>query len=172
MNALSDDLKRYCDGSAKQVIKVIYNHPALVGIIWYRMARYLWLKRSNPAWLILFVINRILYPLIRIYSGLELSPRAQIGPGLYIAHFGPTVIHPDTVAGKNLTLIHGVTIGESASGIPRLGDNVSIGTGAIIIGGICVGNNVTVGANAVVTKDVEDNLTVVGIPAKPLNNLR
>ncbi|MBZ0302025.1 MAG: serine acetyltransferase [Anaerolineae bacterium] len=168
MQDLSRDLKRYCDGSPAQVVKAVYNHPALVGVIWYRVGRGFWLKRKNPLWMALLILNRLFYPLIRMYSGVELSPRVQIGPGLYIAHFGPTVIHPETVSGSDLTLLHGVTIGASTSGVPRLGNNVNVGAGAIIIGGITVGDNVHIGANAVVTRDVEGDCTVVGIPANPI----
>jgi serine O-acetyltransferase len=83
-------------------------------------------------------------------------------------HFGPTIVHADVVAGKNLTLMHGVTIGAAKTGIPRLGDDVAIGIGAAVIGGIVVGNNVQIGAGAVVTKDLPDNCTAVGIPAQPI----
>ncbi len=103
-----------------------------------------------------------------MYSMLELPPKAQIGEGLFIALFGPTVIHADVVIGKNLTILPGVVIGAAKTGIPTIGDNVSIGTGAVIIGKVLIGDNVIVGANAVVTKDVPEHCTVVGIPAKTI----
>jgi serine acetyltransferase len=71
----------------------------------------------------------MLYPLIRIYSGLELSPRTQIGPGLYVAHFGPTVIHPEMIAGSHLTIMQGVTSGARKDGIPHLSNHMSISAG-------------------------------------------
>jgi serine O-acetyltransferase len=145
----------------------MYCHPAVVGVIWYRMGRACWLRRRNPLWRLLLVIVRLGYPLVRVYSGLELSPRTEVGPGLYVAHFGPSVIHPDAVIGRNLTIMHGVTIGASATGVPRLGDNVGIGTGAVIIGSVTIGDNVNIGANAVVTRSVDSHCTVVGIPAHP-----
>jgi serine O-acetyltransferase len=117
----------------------------------------------------LLVFHRALYPLIRIYSGLELSPRAQIGAGLYVAHFGPTIIHPETIAGNHLILMQGVTIGARQDGVPHLGNHVSIAAGARVLGGISLGDNVVVGAGAVVVKDVPSDCTVVGIPAKPVN---
>lgn len=102
-----------------------------------------------------------------MYSGLDLLPFADIGPGMKVIHFGPTVVHPNTVAGENLTLRQGVTIGLAKTGVPRLGNNVTVGVGATIIGGISIGDNVTIGAGAVVTHSMPANTTVVGIPACP-----
>jgi serine O-acetyltransferase len=168
---IRSDLRRYASTNsnlAAASIIAAYTHPAIVGVIWYRIGHALWLKRKNPLFYVLLVINRILYPLVRIYSGLELSPRTQIGPGLFVAHFGPTVIHPSTVAGRNLTLEQGVTIGRSGAGVPHIGHDVFIGTGARVIGGITIGDHVSVGAGAVVVKDVPPNCVVVGIPARPV----
>ena len=168
------DIDRYTTNDESSlllsVIRAIYIHPSFLGVVWYRIGRELWLRRKNPIWFVLLIVNRALYPLVRMYSGLELSPRAQIGEGLYIAHFGPTIIHPHTVAGHDLTVLQGVTIGGGTGGIPHLGNNVSIGAGATVIGGIVIGDNVIVGAGAVVTKDVPDDCIVTGIPAKPIDS--
>lgn len=168
---IRSDIRRYANKSsnlATTLIKAAYDHPAIIGIIWFRIARALWLRRKNPLCWSLLVINRLLYPLIRIYSGLELSPKTEIGPGLFIAHFGTTVIHPSAVAGRNLTIEHGVTIGLGPSGVPRIGNDVTIGAGARIINGITIGDNACVGAGAVVVKDVPKYCVVVGVPAKPV----
>lgn len=76
------------------------------------------------------------------------------------------MINEATIIGKNCLIFQGVTIGVGTSGIPRIGNNIILSSGAKIIGGITIGNNVTIGANAVVTKDVPDNSIAVGIPAK------
>jgi serine O-acetyltransferase len=106
--------------------------------------------------------------MVRIYSGLELPAKAQIGPGLFVGHFGPTVIHPNTVAGCNLTIEHGVTIGIGPTGVPRIGNDVYIGAGAKVINGITIGDHASVGAGAVVVKDVPAHCVVVGVPAMPV----
>jgi serine O-acetyltransferase len=169
---LRSDLQRYKKkadyNNLLTVVEAVYSHPSFVGVVWYRVGHALWLRRKNPFWFILLGISRLLYPIIRAYSGLELSPRAQIGSGLWIGHFGPTVIHPDVVAGNNLTVLHGVTIGASKSGVPKLGDDVSIGTRATVIGGIHIADKALIGAGAVVTTDVARGSVVVGIPAKPV----
>jgi serine O-acetyltransferase len=167
------DIKRYNKDNSPLLwaaIKAAYSHPAFIGVVWYRIGHALWTGRRNPVCFLALVLHRLIYPLVRIHSGLELGPRTQIGPGLYISHFGPTVIHPDTIAGSNLTVLQGVTIGEHRQGVPHIGNNVSIAVGAKVIGGITIGDNVVVGTGAVVVKDVPPGCTVVGIPAHPVNS--
>ena len=91
---------------------------------------------------------------------------AQFGPGLIILHSNGIVINSNVRAGSNLTLEHQVTIGAEKGLSPILGDNVFIGAGAKIIGAVYVGSDVKIGANAVVTRDLPDGATAVGIPAK------
>lgn len=93
-------------------------------------------------------------------------PRNVFGPGLSIAHWGSIVVHPDVRVGKNCRIHSAVNIGVHNGNCPTLGNNVYIGPGAKLIGGIKIGDNVTIGANAVVNKDVPSNVTVGGIPAK------
>jgi serine O-acetyltransferase len=168
---IRSDIRRYTTRNsnlAATAIKAAYTHPAIIGVIWYRFGHALWLKRKNPLFFVLLVINRILYPIVRIYSGLELPAKTQIGPGLFVTHFGPTVIHSTTVAGRNLTIEQGVSIGIGPTGVPRIGNDVYIGTGAKIINGITIGDHASVGAGAVVVKDVPAHCVVVGVPARPV----
>ena len=83
-----------------------------------------------------------------------------------ILHTFAIVINSSVRAGKNLVLEHGVTIGAEKNQCPMLGDNVFIGAGAKVIGAVRIGNDVKIGANAVVTKDLPDGATAVGIPAR------
>ncbi len=99
-------------------------------------------------------------------SGAELAPHADLGPGLCLMHSVGIVVGTGVVAGRNLRLYHGVTLGDGGQpGHPRLGDDVTIGAGAAVLGGITVGDRVIVGAQAVVTRDVPDDSVVVGTPA-------
>jgi serine O-acetyltransferase len=91
---------------------------------------------------------------------------AEIGPGFVILHSFGVVINSSVRAGKNLVIEHGVTIGAEKGRSPVLGDNVFIGAGAKVIGPVKVGSDVKIGANAVVTKDLPDGATAVGIPAR------
>lgn len=124
-----------------------------------------------PAWrgkLLKFV-----YLHYQLKCGADISREATIGPGFYIGHFGGIVIGPDVVLGRNCNISQGVTLGAAAKegrrGSPVVGDNCYFGAGAVVIGPVRIGNNVAVGANAVVTSDVPDNATVVGAPARVIN---
>ena len=102
--------------------------------------------------------------------GISIPYDTSIDSGFYIGHFGGIVVNRRCIVGKNCNISHGVTLGQANrganKGYPRLGDNVYIGPGAKIIGGISIGNNVAIGANCVVTKDVPDNSVVVGVPGR------
>lgn len=108
--------------------------------------------------------------LIYFLYGLEIAVSQDIGGGLYIAHPIGTVISVEKM-GSNCTIIASVTIGmRNEWAFPTIGDGVFIGAGARVLGGIHVGDNAVIGANAVVIKDVPDGATVVGIPARVVRN--
>lgn len=122
---------------------------------------------------VLRAFGTIWYKLSQILTGIDLPKETRIGKGLYIGHFGGIIINRRTVMGDYATLNQGVTIGISGRGekrgCPVLGDRVFMGSGAKILGKSTIGNNVAIGANAVVTKDLPDNAVAGGIPAKVLN---
>ncbi len=108
-------------------------------------------------------------------SGAELNPLATIGPGLYLAHGIGVGVGAYVTIGKNCTLHLGSVLGPQAHGAGEgphtpqptiIGDNVFIGTHAVIVGGITVGDNAVIGANAVVLRDVEPNTVVSASPAR------
>jgi len=113
--------------------------------------------------------KRIRFQQVTIKLGLTIHPNV-FGPGLSIAHFGSVVTNANTIIGKNCRIHSGTNIGEGGGKTPIIGDNVYIGPGAKIFGGITIGDNVAIGANAVVNKDVPSNVTVGGIPAKIISN--
>jgi serine O-acetyltransferase len=94
----------------------------------------------------------------------------KIGKGFYIGHFGTIVTNHDVIIGNNCNIAHGVTIGVtrrgSKAGSPRIGDEVWIGTGAVLVGKILIGNNVLIAPAAYVNFDVPDNSIVIGNPGK------
>lgn len=92
-------------------------------------------------------------------------PTRQVGPGLFIQHGFSTIIMAESI-GENCWINQQVTIGyTSRGGCPRIGDRVTINAGAKVLGGVTIGSDVVIGANAVVVKDVPSNVTVVGVPA-------
>ena len=90
----------------------------------------------------------------------------NFGPGVCFCHYGTLVVNKDARIGKNCRIHVGVNIGSFNGGAPVIGDNVYIGPGAKLFGPITIGNNVSIGANAVVNKSFPDSCVVVGVPAK------
>jgi serine O-acetyltransferase len=112
------------------------------------------------------ILKYLCFPLSTLHIGLEKGFSGEIGSGLIIWHGEATRIFARSI-GKDCSIWQQVTIGRGGvhGGTPTIGDNVKVYSGAKIIGNIVVGNNVQIGANAVVVKDVPGNCTVVGVPA-------
>lgn len=106
--------------------------------------------------------------------GIDISYRTNIGKGLYIGHFGGIVVHGDSEIGENCNLSQGVTIGVLVrgkhAGVPKIGNRVFMGPGATILGGITIGDDVLIGANAIVTFDVPDHAVVASPLASIVSN--
>lgn len=124
---------------------------------------------------IIFILYLIWYRVtIEWFLGVELPRKLTAGKGLIIYHGQALVVNQGVVFGENCVLRNSVTVGHKKlpngtfSRCPRIGNNVDIGANVCIIGDITVGNNVIIGAGSVVTKDVPDNCTVVGNPARIL----
>lgn len=136
-----------------------------------RICSYFYSKNSSIS-KIPFLISSLILHHYKIKYGISISYATKIGKGFHIYHFGGIVINSQTLIGENCHISHGVTIGNKTpirkNECPQIGKNVYIGAGAMIIGDVRVGNNTSIGANSVVTKDVPDNVVVGGAPAKIL----
>lgn len=132
-------------------------------IFFYRISRWLYLHH------IPLLPNLITLLIFLIYNS-KVSYKCEIGAGTKLGYGGiGVVIHQDAKIGKNVSIGQQVTIGGGNNhypGVPTIGDNVMIHKGAIVFGGITVGNNAEIGANAVVNKPVPENAVVVGVPGK------
>jgi serine O-acetyltransferase len=141
------------------MVLLLYRYVALRAIAWFRFG--CWCKEKGIPFLPLYVQRLIL----RRY-GLDIVVGQKIGGGLYIPHPVGTVIAARRI-GSNCSIIASATIGmRNVWEFPEIGDNVFVGACARILGGITVGNEAKIGANAVVVDDVPDGATAVGIPAK------
>lgn len=118
---------------------------------------------------ILLFFGLIFQKLMEILTGISLPYSATIGDQFYIGHFGGIIINSQSVIGNNCNISQGVTVGVSGigehRGVPIIGNNVYIGANAVIAGNLKIGDNVVVGANSLVTNNVEANTTVLGVPA-------
>lgn len=119
-------------------------------------------SKSLPSRLRLLFL-RLIHQRDSVRLGFSIPPGA-FGPGLSIAHWG-TIAVANARIGKNCRIHQGVTIGSANGQFPTIGDNCFIGANACVIGGVTLGNNVRIGAGAVVTKSFGDNAVLVGVPA-------
>ncbi|MFK3776057.1 serine O-acetyltransferase [Pseudomonas sp. NPDC089406] len=134
----------------------------------YRFGR--WRYGVRPALLrkLLSLVYKVLFKLVQILTGVELPCEVQIGRNFVIDHFGGIVVSGYARFGDDCRIRNGVVVGlknVSDPCAPVFGNNVDIGTGAKILGNIRIGDNVVIGANAVVLVDVPDNCLAAGVPA-------
>ncbi len=155
---------------------IFFHNPGMLFSIIYRFENYLF--QSNN--IISIVIRNLFYPFYFIFTyyilNIDIPPQVSIGKGLYVHNRG-IIFSQSVKAGDNLTLIGPLTIGMKGTvtggGLtPSLGNDVFVFSGARVIGGIKVGNNVYIGANAVVLKNVPSNCVVGGVPAKIIKRLK
>jgi serine O-acetyltransferase len=153
------------DPAARSWIEVLLCYPGLHAVLWHRLSHGLW-RRG------LWLPARMSAHLGRFLTGIEIHPAARIGRRLIIDHGMGVVIGETAEVGDDVYLYHGVTLGGTSSERgkrhPTLGNNVIVGAGAKILGAILIGDGARVGANAVVVQPVAAGMTVVGIPARPV----
>jgi serine O-acetyltransferase len=151
------------DPAARSLIEVLLCYPGLYAIWGYRFSHWLWVHRLK-------VLGRYVSQVMRWFTGIEIHPGAKIGQGLFIDHGMGVVIGETAEIGEEVTLYHTVTLGGTslAKGKrhPTLGDRVTVGAGAKILGPITIGHDSRIGANAVVVKSVPQNSVVVGVPGQ------
>jgi serine O-acetyltransferase len=157
-------------------IRIIVMTQGIWALIVYRMGAWCVRKKkgTNALWLKpISMWLTVMQKIIEITTGISLPPKARIGRGFYIGHYGGIIIGHEVKIGRYCNISQGVTIGQAGRGekqlSPVIGDRVFIGAGAIIFGGIVIGNDVAIGANAVVNRDLPDNTVAAGVPAKIVN---
>jgi serine O-acetyltransferase len=162
---IQSDLQRFLNKKINYLHYGFIFHPRFLPVLFVRLARSLYLTPYLKPLSYIFVwLNVILF-------GIECSPKCEIGAGLLLPHTHGTVIGAFKL-GDNVTIFQGVTLGAKALDYgfekklrPILGDRVVVGAGAKVLGPILIGNDVTIGANAVVLNSFANNTLVTGIPA-------
>jgi len=169
MNDFLESIKSR-DPAAKSVLSIVLTYPGVKAVFFHKFAHLFHVAGFD-------LIARIISQTIRFFTGIEIHPGAKIGKNLFIDHGMGVVIGETSEIGNNVTIYHAVTLGGSSPSIdserqrhekrhPTIGNDVVIGSGAQVIGPVNVGNGARIAANAVVVKDVPENATMVGIPAK------
>ena len=162
------------DPAAKSTLSIILTYPGVKAIFLHQIANFFHIAGFD-------LVARIISQTGRFFTGIEIHPGAKIGKNLFIDHGMGVVIGETSEIGNNVTIYHAVTLGGISPSIdserqrhekrhPTIGDDVVIGSGAQIIGPVKVGNGSRIAANAVVVKDVEENTTMVGVPAKAVKS--
>ncbi|MES1258813.1 MAG: serine acetyltransferase [Acidobacteriota bacterium] len=135
----------------------------------YRFGRWRYTVRPKALRMPLSLVYRVLKLASQILTGIDLPCEATVGRRFLIEHFGGIIVSGDAVFGDDCIIRNGVTVGlrrTNERGAPVFGNRVDIGAGAVIVGRIHVGDDVSIGANAVVLTDVPPNSIAVGVPAK------
>ncbi len=162
---IRDDIAavRQRDPAAKSDVEVLLLSSGVHAILAYRVAHKLYLsKHYFPA--------RLISQIARAATGIEIHPGATIGKGFFIDHGMGVVIGETTEIGNNCSIYQGVTLGGTGKDVgkrhPTLGNNVMVGAGAKVLGPFTIGDNTKIAAGAVVLKEIPDESTAVGVPAR------
>ena len=165
INKIKEDIKVIYekDPAANNIAEVIFCYPGFQALLWHRVAHKL------AYWKVPFLPRLISY-WTRIFTGIEIHPKASIGNRFFIDHGEGVVIGETTIVGDDVLLYQQVTLGgtgkESGKRHPTLGNKVIVGAGAKVLGNITIGDNVRIGAGSVVVEDVPESSTVVGVPGR------
>ena len=170
-NFLESIIKR--DPAARNKINVILAYPGVKAVFFHFIAHKLWELK-------IYLIARIISQFSRFLTGIEIHPAAKIGKNLFIDHGMGVVIGETSEISDNVTIYHGVTLGgispaensEEQVNVkrhPTIKDNCIIGSGAQILGPVVLEKNARIGANTVILKNVPENGTMVGNPARNIN---
>ncbi len=151
------------DPAVRSRLEVVLCYPGFKAIVRHRRAHRAY-ERGH------YLLARLLSQRARRKTGIEIHPGAQIGQRLFIDHGSGVVIGETAIIGDDVTLYQGVTLGgtgkDTGKRHPTIGNHVTIGAGAKVLGPITIGDHVKIGAGAIVLKDVPDHCTVVGNPGR------
>lgn len=151
------------DPAARSNLEILLTYPGLHALAIYRVAAWFHRRRRR-------LLARLASHLGRFLTGIEIHPGATIGERVFIDHGMGVVIGETAIVGNDVTLYQGVTLGgtgkERGKRHPTIGDGVTIGVGAKILGAVNVGEGAKIGGGAVVLRDVSPRSTAVGVPAR------
>ena len=165
------DFKRYTASGAKSKLKILFN-LGFIGTSFFRLNRaiYYFLRPIPLIGKLFAILSFFQLKFMQLFFGFSIPEGTKIGRGIFISHLGTIIINSEVIIGENCNLGPMIVIGwgskKGTFGCPIIGDRVWIGPGAKIFGPIVIGDDVAIGANAVVNFDVPNNCTVVGNPGR------
>ena len=165
MTRLGETLRAYQarDPAARSRLEIFLLYPGVHALIFHRVSHWLWTHHLR-------FLGRLNSQIARRWTGIEIHPGATIGRRLVMDHGMGIVIGETAEVGDDCLIYHGVTLGgtgkDSGKRHPTIGNNVMIACGAKVLGPFRVGDNARIAANAVVLREVPDDATAVGIPAR------
>ena len=171
-----EDLSKYKRYSNKSTFILMLTQQGLWAIFVYRINNRIY-KSRIPGYLkkILLFFGVIVQKIVEILTGIVLPYTANIGKRFYIGHFGNIIINSNAEIGNNCNISQGVTIGVSGigknRGVPVIGNNVYIGANAVLAGKINIGDNTLIAANSLVINSFEGNSRIMGVPAKKIGEV-
>ena len=165
--AIASDLYRYRGrANRSDLISAFIYEPGFRYMFYLRKAAYY--RQRRILFLIPLIYNRLMLKHYRHYYGFQLYPSTRVGCGLYLGHFGTIIVNSKAVLGDNVNLAPGVVIGQAnrgkRKGIPTIGNRVWIGSNAVLVGNIRVGDDALIGPGAYVNFDVPERAVVIGNP--------
>ncbi|CDF80024.1 hexapeptide transferase [Formosa agariphila KMM 3901] len=175
LKAFKKDLNKYKAYSDSNTLVLLFTQQGLWALFVYRVSNSIYVSKT-PLFIkrILLIFCLISQKGIEVLTGISLPYSATIGERFYIGHFGGIIVNANVIIGNNCNISQGVTIGVSGKdknrGVPIIGNNVYIGANAVVVGKITVGDDAVIGANSLVTKDVLKCTTVLGVPAVKIND--
>ncbi|MDU4935510.1 MAG: serine acetyltransferase [Peptostreptococcaceae bacterium] len=162
-----EDFYRYYgkQTNKKTYLRYAYTYPNIAFTRNLRLAKYYQDKN-----ILKYIWYKLRHRKLFYKYSFQIPFETNIGRGFYLAHFGNIIINQSSIIGNNVSIAQGVTIGKTnrgkKAGCPRIGDNVWIGANAVIVGNITIGNNVLIAPLSYVNVDIPSNSIVIGNPAK------
>ena len=157
------------DPAARHMVEIVLCYPGLHALLFHRGAHFLWRRRMR-------LLGRLISHLSRFLTGIEIHPGAEIGRRFFIDHGSGVVIGETAQIGDDVLMYQGVVLGgtslEKGKRHPTIGNNVVVGSAAILLGPIAVGSGARIGANSVVVRSVPEGAVVVGVPGRVVEDPR
>ncbi len=155
------------DPAYRSKIELFFNYPGVWAIVNYRIGHALYKKGLKR-------LARVIMGLSQFLTNVDIHPAAQIGRRVFLDHASGIVVGSTTIIGDDVLIYQGVTLGgvsleKNVKRHPTIKNKAVIGSGAKVLGNISIGQNARIGSNSVVVKDVPDNCTAVGIPARVIS---